>query len=507
MMKARNLGIPQEISKHFSFIKMLVIYLLICGAGVSLLLASFDGLIRNNNKKLTGDVCHLVTEKMNNSIGRISGSAENMAALLSAQDHYDLQELYEILSQDSVGSEYVSIGFIDADDHIYASSTELGEFEKWGLLDIARLADPVSISAPYRSGKTGQPVFTMFVDYTYGGGKQGYLFLTYPLKEIQKMAYTESLTGDAEIWLMEADSDNIIQCAGPNRYALGMWDNALIAIRKPIDAKYQKAYEDWKNRMNAGEESAGVTYKIHGETYTQVYSKINFMHGWYVVVRIPDSALSSAIQQFRTSVSIFLGILLIATAVMFVVFHRREAKEKKVLENLSIRDPLTSALNRRAFDFTVDQYLGYLGKTLKNEAALLFMDVDYFKRVNDRFGHEAGDRILTGFSAALKDVFGDEGYISRYGGDEFVVLVRNGDQEQVSRKLELLQKKAAQIRPCDKEEECGDFVLTFSCGAALYPKDADNLNSLKERADDALYIVKENGRNGFGWYRKEKATL
>ena len=50
-------------------------------------------------------------------------------------------------------------------------------------------------------------------------------------------------------------------------------------------------------------------------------------------------------------------------------------------------------------------------------------------------------------------------------------------------------------------------MLTFSCGAALYPKDADNLNSLKERADDALYIVKENGRNGFGWYRKEKATL
>ncbi len=501
MITKKSIAIPNEISKNFSFFKMLVIYLVICGVGIGVLLASFDWLIRSNNKKLTGDVCSLVTEKMNNSIGRMTGSAENMAALLSAQDHYDLQELYDILSRDSVGSEYVSIGFIDEEGRIYGSPVERNEFEKWGLSDIASLADPVSISAPYRSGKTGQPVFTMFVDYTYGGGRKGYLFLTYPLKEIQNMAYTESLTGDAEIWLMETDSDNIIQCAGPNKYSLGMWDNALTTLRKPINSNYQEDYADWKNKMNAGEDSACVTYKIDSETYTQVYSKINFMHGWCVVVRIPDSALSSAIQQFRTSVFIFMAIFVIATVIMFIGSHRREAEEKKVLENLSIQDPLTSALNRRAFDFTADQYLGYLGKTLKNEAALLFIDIDYFKHVNDRFGHDAGDRILTGFSAALQEIFGETGYISRYGGDEFVVLVRNGDKDRISGQLELLQKKAAEVKPSDDREVCGDFVLTFSCGAAVYPKDADSLKSLEERADNALYIVKENGRNGFGWYR------
>ena len=504
MNTKRNFGIPNEISKSFSFIRMLIVYLVICGVGVCALLTSFDILIRKNNKKLTDDICSLVTEKMNNSIRRMTGSAENMAALLSAQDHYDLQELYEILSRDSVASEYVSIGFIDENNHIYASDTELNEFEKWGLLDTAAQADPVSISAPYRSGKTGQTVFTMFVDYIYGGGRKGYLFLTYPLKEIQNMAYTESLTVDTEIWLMEADSDNIIQCAGPNKYSSGMWDNALIAFRKSIGSRYQKDYGVWKNKMNAGEESASITYKIDGETYTQVYSKIDFMYGWYVVVRIPSSALSSAIQQFRISVLIFLGILLIATLIMFVVSHKRQIREKKVLENLSIQDPLTQALNRRAFDFTADQYLGYLGKTLKNEASLLFLDVDYFKQVNDRFGHEAGDRILKGFSAALREIFGSEGYISRYGGDEFVVLVRNGDKDTISRQLELLQRKAAEIKPCDDPEVYGDFVLTFSCGGAVFPTDAEDLKSLEAGADSALYIVKENGRNGFGWYEKER---
>lgn len=504
MNKKKNVILPNELGKKFSFIRMLIIYLAICGIGVIVLLISFNGLIRSQDKKLTKDICSLVTEKINSSISYMTSSAVNMAASLSAQNYSDLQELYDTMSQDSGGSGYISIGFIDEENNIYASPTELSEFEKWNLLDTAKLADPVSISAPYRSGRTGQPVFTLFVNYTYGSGKNGYLFLTYPLEEIQRMAYTESLTGDTEIWLMEASSDNIIQCAGSNKYFIGVWDNALLSLRKPINDRYQKTYAAWKDKMSAGEETAAITYKIGSETYTQVCSKIDFMYGWYVVVRIPSRSLSSAIQQFRISIFIFLGILFIATVIMFIVSHRGEAKEKKVLENLSIQDPLTSALNRRAFDFTAGQYLGYLGKTLKNEASLLFIDIDYFKHVNDRFGHEAGDKILKEFSAALREIFGDEGYVSRYGGDEFVVLVQNGDKDAINKQLELLKKKAAEVMPCDTAEECGDFVLTFSCGAAVFPTDASDLKSLQASADSALYIVKENGRNGFGWYEKEE---
>lgn len=504
MNKKKNVILPNELSKSFSFIRMLIIYLTICGVGVIVLLFSFNGLIRRQDKKLTNDICSLVTEKINSSISYMTSSAVNMAAGLSVQNYSDLQELYDAMSQNNGGSGYVSIGFIDEENNIYASPTELNEFEKWNLMDTARLADPVSISAPYRSGKTGKPVFTLFADFAYDGGKNGYLFLTYPLEEIQRMAYTESLAGDTEIWLMEASSDNIIQCAGSNKYFIGVWDNALLSLRKPINDRYQETYAAWKDKMNAGEETAAITYKIGSKTYTQVCSKIDFMYGWYVVVRIPSSSLSSAMQQFRLSVLIFLGILFIATVIMFIVSHRGETKEKKVLENLSIQDPLTSALNRRAFDFTAGQYLGYLGKTLKNEASLLFIDIDYFKHVNDRFGHEAGDKILKEFSAALLEIFGNDGYVSRYGGDEFVVLVQNGDKDTINRQLELLRKKVAAIMPCDSAEECGDFVLTFSCGAAVFPADASDLKSLQTSADNALYIVKENGRNGFGWYEKEE---
>ena len=499
MKKKKNMNSPNEISSSFSFFRMLVIYLVICSVGVLALLVSFDSLIRSHDKKLTGNICSLVTEKMNNSIRYMTLAAENMASGLSAQDIDDLQELYDILSQNIADRNYVSIGFIDEEDNLYATPAEQNEISKWGLLETAELADPVSISAPYRSAETGQPVFTMFANYTYGGGKKGYLFLTYPLKEIQNMAYTRSLTEDTEIWLMEAASDNIIQCAGTNQYLIGSWNNALLSIRMQIDDEFQDDYIDWKNKMNAGEESANIRYAISNETYTQVFSKIDFMSGWYVLVRIPSSSLSSTIQQFRTSVLIFLGLLFVATFIIFILSHKRETAEKRVLENLSIHDPLTSVMNRRAFDFTAEEYLK---RAHKNEASLLFIDVDYFKQVNDRFGHEAGDRILIEFSAALRELFGDGSYISRYGGDEFVVLVRSADKDKVSRQLELLQQKAGRIKPCDDPEEYGDFVLTFSCGAAVFPNDADDLKSLEAGADSALYIVKKNGRNGFDWYKK-----
>ena len=81
-----------------------------------------------------------------------------------------------------------------------------------------------------------------------------------------------------------------------------------------------------------------------------------------------------------------------------------------------------------------------------------------------------------------------------------MVLVRSADKNTVNRQLELLQQKAEKIKPCDDPGEYGDFVLTFSCGAAVFPTDADDLKGLEAGADSALYIVKKNGRNGFNWF-------
>ena len=484
------------IKNGTSFFLPITIFLLIFLIATAFLIAAFNALITSHDKKLSEEICNLISEKMNNSIRYMTDSAQNMSSVLSAQNFSSPAEIYEKLYSENSGS-YASIGFIDTNHQIYASEQELKEFEKWNLLDVAQLADPVSISAPYRSGTTGQPVFTMFTDFRYNGSTEGWLFVTYPLREIQNIASTQSLKEETEIWLMNAESANIIQCAGANEYSIGSWANAYLAMRD-INQEDKSAYDEWRYKMLRGEPSASLTYSIGKMTYTQVYSDIAYMPDWFVVVRIPSSALSATMSQFRNDVLVFIAVLLAVTILLFIIIQKQNAQEKNMLEQLSIHDPLTSVMNRRAFDFAAEQRLS---RSAKKEACLLFFDVDYFKQVNDRFGHEAGDRILIAFSSALKKHFGELGIISRYGGDEFVVLIDTASKEQVTALLEALTVDVHNIRPTDDEEKNKGFILSFSAGAACFPENAETLSKLEQCADAALYLVKERGRNGYEWYQ------
>ncbi len=483
-----------------SFLRAMAVYLVFSLTTIVALVLWVNSLVTEHDKRLTGEICSLITEKMNNSIYYMTDSAENIAAMLSEERHEDLGELYEGFSpqnySDSTRRTFLSIGFIDAEGKLYANEAEEKEFGKWELLETAEQADPVSISAPYRSGMTGQPVFTLFAKMNYGSSRTGKLFITYPLSEIQEMAATKSLADETEIWLLNAPSGNVIRCAGRSEHEIGSWANALI-LMKEIDPGDRESYESWSALIKNDCESAVMSYHSGGKAYTQVGSKINFMDGWYVVVRIPSSSLSNTLQRFRSVVIVFLGVLFLASLLIFMIAHKRSAQEKQILRNLSIHDALTGVMNRRAFDFLAAHRL----QKTRSDMTLLFFDVDYFKQVNDYYGHESGDKILREFASALGELFGRNGLVSRYGGDEFVVLTDISDKAELTAKLDRLKTMTSQIQPA--VEITGDMEelhLSYSAGAAVFPADGGDLKELEASADAALYEVKKNGRNSYGWY-------
>jgi diguanylate cyclase (GGDEF)-like protein len=166
-----------------------------------------------------------------------------------------------------------------------------------------------------------------------------------------------------------------------------------------------------------------------------------------------------------------------------------------MLEQLSIHDPLTGLLNRRAFDYSAQQQVNR-GKP----CAFIFFDIDYFKQVNDQFGHDSGDKILKTFSGLLKKQFDKSGLIARYGGDEFVVLAASGSIPEISRTLAVIRDEFHSVRSSDFSSEITDYTFTFSAGAAISPTDATDFEELKKCADEALYKVKEYNRDGYLWY-------
>ena len=154
-------------------------------------------------------------------------------------------------------------------------------------------------------------------------------------------------------------------------------------------------------------------------------------------------------------------------------------------------DPLTGALSRRAFERTANLMLG--GVRERNEKiALLLIDIDHFKAINDRLGHLAGDQVLRGFSDCVRWGLRKDDIFARYGGEEFIVLLQGADIEDARQVAEKLRARIADLAVDWRGEE---VRVTASIGVASTHGRNTTLFDLIDRADRGLYGAKDAGRN------------
>ena len=174
-------------------------------------------------------------------------------------------------------------------------------------------------------------------------------------------------------------------------------------------------------------------------------------------------------------------------------------REEDHIRRLAHFDALTGLPNRILFGDRLRRMLSMLDRR-KGRMALLFLDLDRFKAVNDQYGHAFGDMVLVEVARRMSGCVRDSDTLSRRGGDEFVVLLESDDPTsaaaQVSRKL-----IDAVAEPMLIEGHVIDIGI--SIGVAIYPHDADDAEGLLAVADHALYVAKQEGRGDFRFYRSE----
>jgi diguanylate cyclase (GGDEF)-like protein len=169
------------------------------------------------------------------------------------------------------------------------------------------------------------------------------------------------------------------------------------------------------------------------------------------------------------------------------------------LEYLAFHDPLTGLTNRRYFTEQINQAIETAQKE-NRMLAVMYIDIDKFKSINDSLGHEVGDQLLKQFASRLKENVREEDILCRVGGDEFLVLL-NGMKEKkvVVDIVSRLHKAFQQPYLIDNHK----IVVTSSMGIAVFPQDGINSKILISRSDIALYQAKEQ-RNDFQFYELEK---
>ena len=182
------------------------------------------------------------------------------------------------------------------------------------------------------------------------------------------------------------------------------------------------------------------------------------------------------------------------------ITDRKIAEEK--LEKLAYFDPLTGLANRSMFHREVNDVLSRCGRT-GSQAALLLLDLDRFKEVNDSLGHVSGDELLAKVAHVISRVLGNSHFFSRLGGDEFAIVMQGGTDRAAVERLaaDVIAAVSGSIL-LDR----GEVSIGTSIGVAMIPGDGGNLTDLQRNADLALYRAKESGRGRLVFFEQGMNT-
>ena len=258
-----------------------------------------------------------------------------------------------------------------------------------------------------------------------------------------------------------------------------------------------------QNRIANG--NGGVT-KITDSamSYCLAYAPIG-INDWYVAVGIEQvyadrlksqewNNTKGMLYKLLLAVFVFLGVIVILN----IVGKIRSHEENRDLADKADTDLLTDLNNKLATERKIKEYM----EIHPNEQALMFvLDIDNFKKINDTMGHAFGDEVIRTLGHQIRGEFRVSDIIGRIGGDEFMIFLKNIKDDA------LVEQEANRVARFFANFQAGEYVkysATASIGAAVYPRDANDFESLYKAADKALYKAKERGKNQLAFYGDDK---
>jgi diguanylate cyclase (GGDEF)-like protein len=167
-------------------------------------------------------------------------------------------------------------------------------------------------------------------------------------------------------------------------------------------------------------------------------------------------------------------------------------KLREALRDQAIRDPLTGLFNRRYLEETLVREVEW-SKRHHRPFGVIFFDIDHFKRFNDTYGHDGGDALLREQGNLVRTFFRKEDIVCRYGGEEFVVVLRDANMEDTLARAEALRKATKQLRLVHQGRPLG--LVTISVGVANFPDHGLSGDNVVRAADQALLLAKQSGRD------------
>lgn len=304
------------------------------------------------------------------------------------------------------------------------------------------------------------------------------------------LATKSSIFKTSETYLVGADyklrSDSLLQ---PEKY------NILTSYTKDTLIKTQAVKKAFQK-----EQTNIFTQDYRNKDVLSSFSLLTYQNlNWAILTEVDKAEEESTQTALKHNIYIFVLISSLVALFMMLLITNEKKKNDKKLHYSALHDDLTKLPNRR---YIVEFLTFILTQSKRNhrKGAILFMDLDKFKTINDTYGHEAGDTVLLEVAKRLKKSVREKDLVARLGGDEFLIVIdgyeTTSDIDTVCQKL--LTNISEPIIENDKRYSVG-----LSIGISTFPDDANNTTTLLSYADTAMYKTKDNGHNGYTFYSKE----
>ena len=321
-----------------------------------------------------------------------------------------------------------------------------------------------------------------FQIYAYRSAVPYYLVSCWDITERKKME-NEIMLVNERYHMLEEVSDDIVL------------DYDVKKQQFEIPECYLKFAEDKSVKYAGAEELYGAIYPDDRERFQKMFETAlqREMKGTAEYRLRQGGKESGKYAYFRTyyqSIADYDGKISHIIGRSYDISTERAVREK-LLREVQL-DPLTRIYNKTASREMVD---AFLEKATQGMHVLYVIDIDDFKTINDTFGHTVGDMVISDIAALIREQFTEEAIVGRVGGDEFIVFMKDTSVKEA-------EKKAEQMCRNVRKTLSGDGAVihvTMSVGMAVTGKDGYDYNTLFERADHAMYHIKKNGKNHYGF--------
>lgn len=434
-----------------------------------------------------------------NLTNNINLKAKNIEKLIEQQVD-SMEALADYIARQPVLINETIIEFMDATinnsflSRIYViDETGLAYFNSGNTIDVSdreyfkrAMGGETTIAQPVKYILEDKYRIIMAVPIIYNGVAEGVLGASFELSDLdkvlfynyeyQQIGYSFVMNSDGDLISIEEDKADIGEEDFFSFFGNATFDGYTL---------------DEVSEVLRNDEATCLKVNRNDDERYMAIAPLDF-NDWLLVYIIPATVAEDEYAFIADNeIILFLEIASGFVIYLLYIISRNKKQRKQLLKRAEI-DQLTGFYNKISMQRMVQDRIA------KNEdIALLLIDLDDFKHVNDNYGHFVGDEVLTRISQCVRNALRKDDVIGRVGGDEIMVMIKNIDDiKVVEEKCKELIKRISGI-----EFEPG-FSIGCSIGVAFYPQDADNFSDLYKRVDEALYEAKAAGKRNYHFYHK-----